>query len=183
MDYYQRNAPRLVEEYSALDPDLLHTPWASYLPSRVGRALDVGAGSGRDAYWLAKKGWQVVAVEPCDEMRKLAQREACDIIWIDDTLPDLASLPSGSYELILVSAVWMHLPPQEQPSALARLQELLSHNGLLVISWRTVGSERDRGFYPVQQSLFGEATILTSNDQQGRSGIAWKTAIMRKPAV
>jgi hypothetical protein len=28
------------------------------------QALDIGAGSGRDAAWLAAEGWNVVAVEP-----------------------------------------------------------------------------------------------------------------------
>ena len=182
MDYYHRNARRLLAEYSAIDPDRLHATWATELPARAGRALDVGAGSGRDAYWLAKKGWGVVAVEPCEEMRNFARRKESGVVWIDDKLPDLASVPSHPYELILVSAVWMHLSPVEQRVALLRLQELLSHNGLLVISWRTGGDDQDRDFYPVQDSLFSHAKILSSDDQQGRNGIAWKTALMRKPS-
>ena len=39
------------------------------LPRPPGRALDVGAGTGRDAAWLARLGFQVVAVEPSGVLR------------------------------------------------------------------------------------------------------------------
>ena len=37
---------------------------AHHTPSRNPVACDIGAGSGRDANWLASNGWEVVAVEP-----------------------------------------------------------------------------------------------------------------------
>lgn len=49
-------------------------------------ALDVGAGSGRDAAWLASLGYEVVAAEPAAGMRIEAQRRHPDprIRWLDD---------------------------------------------------------------------------------------------------
>jgi ubiquinone/menaquinone biosynthesis C-methylase UbiE len=38
------------------------------------RALDVGAGSGRDAAWLVSRGFEVWAVEPSEVMRREAQK-------------------------------------------------------------------------------------------------------------
>ena len=39
-------------------------------------ALDVGAGSGRDAAWLSLLGYEVVAAEPAAGMRQEGQRRA-----------------------------------------------------------------------------------------------------------
>ena len=60
--------------------------------------LDVGAGTGRDAAWLARLGHEVVAVEPSAAMRAEAERRhpAARIRWIDDRLPGLAPTSTGS---------------------------------------------------------------------------------------
>lgn len=55
-DYYAANARRLFDEYDALDPRQVHSGWIDCLPEQTGLVLDVGAGSGRDAAWLASKG-------------------------------------------------------------------------------------------------------------------------------
>jgi 2-polyprenyl-3-methyl-5-hydroxy-6-metoxy-1,4-benzoquinol methylase len=86
-----------------------------HLPAPPASVLDVGAGSGRDAAWLAGKGYSVLAVEPSATMREEAQgRHAVpSIVWMDDRLPSLdAVLRLGAaFDLILVSAVWMHVQP------------------------------------------------------------------------
>ncbi|KPQ26053.1 MAG: hypothetical protein HLUCCA13_03020 [Halomonas sp. HL-48] len=59
-----------------------------------------------------------MAVEPAEKLRTLGQSHTHDrdVSWIDDTLPALncVSQLSQRFQLILVSAVWMHLPPNEQ---------------------------------------------------------------------
>jgi len=62
VNYYQRNAKRLITEYNSADPEGVHAVWLKYLPEQAGLACDIGAGSGRDANWLAGMGWDVVAV-------------------------------------------------------------------------------------------------------------------------
>ncbi len=38
--------------------------WRTYVePLKPGRALDLACGRGRDAQWLADRGWQVLAVD------------------------------------------------------------------------------------------------------------------------
>ena len=50
------------------------------------RALDVGCGNGRDAIYLAKKGWEVTAVDleerAIRKARERAVKERADVHWI-----------------------------------------------------------------------------------------------------
>lgn len=128
--FYDDHAQRLFEQYQSISFDLIHGEWLHHLSSQPGLALDVGAGSGRDAEALAKRGWQVIAVEPADRLRGLGQAHTVgdDISWLNDTLPSLNLVRhlSQRFQLILVSAVWMHLDHDEQQRALRVLSSLLA---------------------------------------------------------
>lgn len=127
--FYDDHAQRLFEQYQSLSFDRIHNDWLHHLSSQPGLALDVGAGSGRDAKALAKRGWQVIAVEPSDRLRALglAHTIGDDISWLNDTLPSLNLVRhlSQRFQLILASAVWMHLDHDEQQRALRVLSSLL----------------------------------------------------------
>jgi SAM-dependent methyltransferase len=75
------------------------------LPNPPALVLDVGAGTGRDAAWMASRGLQVLAVEPSGAMRTEAQRldPSPSIRWVSDYLPSLDQvLRLGlSFDLIL----------------------------------------------------------------------------------
>ena len=72
-----------------------------------GRALDVGAGEGRNAVWLASRGWQVTAVDfsavGLDKGRRLAQDRGVAVDWVladvRDYQPEPASLPARAHRL------------------------------------------------------------------------------------
>lgn len=55
-------------------------------PVTPGRALDLGAGEGRNAIWLAERGWQVTAVDFSDvglaKGRELAAARGVDAEWV-----------------------------------------------------------------------------------------------------
>ena len=75
------------------------------MPEEPRLACDVGAGSGRDANWLAEKGWDVIAVEPAAAFRELAEPGSHPrTSWIDDRLPGLSKLRRLDYRFDLVSA-------------------------------------------------------------------------------
>jgi SAM-dependent methyltransferase len=60
------------------------------------------------------------------------------IEWLDDALPDLTLVHSRGerFDLILISAVWMHLDEDERAGAMSSVASLLSPNGLLLLSLR-----------------------------------------------
>lgn len=157
MDYYNDNAATLFKRYRELSPDKVHAAWKKLIPGRPGQACDIGAGSGRDACWLAEQGWDVVAVEPATEMRKMGEKHSDSlrfgtgsITWLADKLPELSRLRTldRRFQLILLSAVWMHLTPRQHARAMRIVGDLLAPGGILVIGLRH-GPDKANRFHPV----------------------------------
>ena len=76
--WYEKHAREVAATYEAVDAEDMLYWLQDFLPAKGGRILDVGAGSGRDAAWLADQGFQVVAVEPSPAMRSIALVRAWD---------------------------------------------------------------------------------------------------------
>ncbi|ELY60847.1 class I SAM-dependent methyltransferase [Natronococcus jeotgali] len=93
-----------------------------------GRALDVATGTGRNALYLAERGYDVDAVDVSDEAleraRKRATERNVDVDWIRADLEEFEPEP-GTYDVITVSffAALEHLP---------ELKEALAPGGVLV---------------------------------------------------
>lgn len=198
ISYYHQNARTFMAQYDSMDAQQVHARWSDRLAQLpVGRALDVGAGSGRDARWLAALGWQVTAVEPAAALRQRAQCCAASAIaWVDDRLPDLAQVRSHSpqFGLILLSAVWMHVTPASRPAALKGLASLLDQGGLMVFTLRFGPADPQRPMYPVSldelRALAGPLAMsvetlsggVLEKDQLDRPEVSWQTVLLRHVA-
>jgi SAM-dependent methyltransferase len=89
-----------------------------------GRALDLAAGEGRNAIWLARIGWDVTAVDfsqvALDKGRTLAGvstgSTTGEIEWVcaDATTWE----PPGSYDLVVIA--YLQLPARERRAAVRR---------------------------------------------------------------
>jgi protein-L-isoaspartate O-methyltransferase len=126
------------------------------LPVAATEVLDVGAGTGVDAAWFASLGHAVVAVEPTRALREHAARVHASprIEWVDDRLPHLRSIVArgAAFGLIVVSAVWTHVEPDEREGALRTLHSLLATDGTLVMSLRHGPAPRGRASHGVNAS-------------------------------
>ena len=194
MNYYTQNADALFQRYSAVDAEYVHKDWRFLLPTTPGLACDIGAGSGRDANWLATLGWDVVAVEPNKALRELAvPLTQARVTFMDDSLPGLARLRATShrFDLILLSAVWMHVPVKERERAFRIVTELLAPGGLLVITLRQSSlAEPERQFHAVSaDEVIGLANRRAialvqqsqSGDELGRAEVTWQTLVFKMP--
>jgi SAM-dependent methyltransferase len=116
--------PTLVDEIGSLRP---------------GRALDLGAGDGRNAIWLASQGWQVTAVDfsgvALDRGRALATARGVRVEW---QLADLLEWSPGVSGFDLVTLFFIHLPPDERRGVYARAAAAVAPGGTLLI----VGHDR-----------------------------------------
>ena len=108
-DGYQEQAPQLLLHYSRLAPELAFEAALHLFPKDPCRVLDVGAGTGVFAAWLAKQGHAVVAVQPTEGMGSIgmAHNNHSGITWMEDGLPSLANvMASGKvFDLTLLSSV------------------------------------------------------------------------------
>lgn len=190
--WYDAHAEQLADGYEGLDAIQAHPQLFELVRGAAPlRVLDVGAGTGRDAAALAALGHEITAVDPSRKMLRLARALHADrdIAWKRDALPDLASL-GGSYDLILLSGVWMHVPPAERRVAFARLSELTASSGQVYITLRNGPEDPDRAMWPTSSGgirALAEAHGMTMTDLGrrpdllGRDDVHWQTLLVRKP--
>ena len=136
VEYYDRDAAGFAARYNSVSFAAVHPLLGRYLPAR-GAALDIGAGSGRDARALATHGLDVTAVEPSAGLRLIGSASASGICWVDDRLPELARIVGfGRFDLILCSAVLMLVPPTDLTKSFVTMAELLAPGGRIGINVR-----------------------------------------------
>ena len=193
LDPYEANAAAFVKRYESVTFEDVHHSILDLLPMRRSQFLDVGAGSGRDAAALTRLGHQVHAVEPSSGLRTAAQRihREPGIVWMDDALPDLARVRALGirFDFILLSAVWMHVPPRERKRAFSSLVQLLGNRGRLAISLRIGPPDRERRMYRVKVLEVNElgqehgvktVRIAEQTDTLGRAELYWVTAVFER---
>jgi len=102
-----------------------------------GSALDVGAGEGADAAWLARRGWRVTAVDISSVAlaRAAAALEdepetAARITWQHQDLT-ASPPPAGTFDL--VSAQFLQLPAPQRDGVYSRLAASVAPGGTLLI--------------------------------------------------
>ncbi len=192
--WYDAHAPAQAAAYERADPGRLHGWFADLLPSAPALVLDVGAGSGRDAAWLARLGHDVMAVEPSAGMRAEAARlrPGTAVRWVADSLPGLpATHRLGlAFDLILLSGVWQHVPPSERARAVRKLLGLLRPGGLLAITVRQGPAEPERAMHPASLTELerlardhGALVARTAGmaDEMGRPEVGWTGVALRLP--
>ncbi|MFG3531824.1 class I SAM-dependent methyltransferase [Streptomyces sp. NPDC047917] len=192
---YAEAAAVLAEQYESVSFAEVHREVLDLFPSRPGAVLDIGAGSGRDAAALAGLGHRVLAVEPTAELRSLGRRIHADraIEWIDDSLPELRVLRGldARFDLILLTAVWMHLDSRQRESGMKSIAGLLAAGGQVFLSLRhgpvpagrrmfdvsadeTVALARSHGLDPVR--------LAGREDLHARPGVRWSCLGLRRNA-
>ena len=131
----ERHAGREPIESSEPDPTLVDEIGRL----RPGRALDLGAGDGRNAIWLASHGWQVTAVDfsqvALDRGRGLATVSGVRVEW---QLADLLDWSPGGRLYDLVALFFIHLPREERRDVYARAAAAVAPGGTLLV----VGHDR-----------------------------------------
>lgn len=99
-----------------------------------GAALDLAAGEGRNAVWLAEQGWRVTAVDfspvAVERGRELAAARDVTVEWRVADVTAYRPVP-GSYELVLIS--YLHLPAPDLAGVLDAARGALRPGGTLVV--------------------------------------------------
>jgi len=126
----KRYADDGCEEYR--NPSSLLIDWlGGRLPGKV---LDLACGTGRNAFYLAEKGYDVTAIDispvAIERAEKMAREKGLNIHWVIADLDDYA-IP-GHYDLIIVN--FFHLSKGMVPAIISALNSggiLLCENHML----------------------------------------------------
>ena len=83
-----------------------------------GRALDVACGEGRNAIWLAERGWDVTGADfsptALDKARRLADGRGVTVRWL---LADAVTDPVEPAAFDLVAVFYLQLPSEQRAEA------------------------------------------------------------------
>jgi SAM-dependent methyltransferase len=104
-----------------------------------GAALELAAGSGTNAVWLAQQDWRTTAVDwsPVGLANGAAKAAAAGVAveWLERDLFEW-SPPARAFDLVVI--VYLHLPADERGAVYARAAEAIAPGGRMVI----VGHDR-----------------------------------------
>ncbi|OEF23107.1 class I SAM-dependent methyltransferase [Aliivibrio logei] len=194
IQFYNQHSEDLLQDYTSVTFEEVHANWKPFWPCLGDKVLDVGAGIGRDAKWFSEQKCTVIALEPAQEMRALGQRyTGNEVQWLDDSLPELShTIGLGMrFDIILVSAVWMHIPVSSRARAFRKLSNLLAPNGRLVISLRHGNFNDGRSSYSCstdELAQFSKDACLhtrlvteVESDALKRGDVQWQTVVMSLP--
>ncbi|MDN4171365.1 class I SAM-dependent methyltransferase [Nocardioides sp. SOB77] len=138
------------ERYAATDlvwsagPNVFVEAECATLPP--GRAVDLAAGEGRHALWLARRGWRVTAVDfsavALDKGRRVAEgrRDAGDagepvpadaVTWVHADATTWRPADAATYDLALLA--YLQLPPAERRAAVRAAYAALAPGGTLLV--------------------------------------------------
>ncbi|HEX6976003.1 MAG TPA: methyltransferase domain-containing protein [Vicinamibacterales bacterium] len=130
---------------------------------KPGRAVDVGAGEGRNAIYLAKLGWDVTAFDPADKALALAQERAGKLgVKIKTVVALDTEFDYGTDQWDLAVFSWTR---PSTPQAAAAAIRGLKPGGLVVF-------EGSRNFFPQMNGAleaFKGLRVLRYEDELSRS--------------
>lgn len=99
-----------------------------------GRALDLACGEGRNAIWLAERGWQVTGVDfstvAIERARKLAEQRGVALELIEADVTEWEPEPAA-YALAIV--LYLQIPPLERRAVWARAARALESGGDILL--------------------------------------------------
>lgn len=146
------------------EPNRLIAAEAAPLPP--GRALDLACGEGRNAVWLAERGWHVTGIDFSDvaleKARALAARLGVEVDWVVADVLDLEPAPGG-FDLVVVC--YLQLVADELAVALHRAGSALAPGAtLLVLGHDATNLEHGHGGPQDPAVLFTPEQIVAALD-------------------
>lgn len=111
-----------------------------------GRALDVGCGEGADAIWLAKRGWQVTAIDvsavALERASAAAKAQGIEVTWVHAGLLD-APLPQEEFDLVSSQYAAIRRTPSHE--AERALIAAVAPGGILLVVHHTFADHLHEG--------------------------------------
>ncbi|MFJ9696047.1 class I SAM-dependent methyltransferase [Kitasatospora sp. NPDC101183] len=138
-----------------------------------GTALDLAAGEGRNAIWLAARGWEVTGLDFSAVALERAERLTADL---PDEVADRLTwrhgdarafeAPGPGYDLVLVA--YLQVPAADRRTALRRAADALAPGGTLLVIGHDLGNLTEGVGGPQDPAvLFTPEDVLADLDGTG----------------
>ena len=141
VEYYDKNADSFFAGSINADMAEDRRGFLEYVPAG-GKILDAGCGSGRDSKAFLDAGYEVVAFDASEEMRKRASkyigREVLNLRFEDMSF-------DNEFDGIWASASLLHVPMDELPDVMRRMNEALKPEGAIYASFKYGDGTTARG--------------------------------------
>jgi SAM-dependent methyltransferase len=109
-----------------------------------GRALDLACGEGRNAVWLAERGWDVTGVDfsnvGLDKARRLADARGVSVHW---ELADVTEYMPAPESFGLVIVMYLHLPQAARRVAFRHAAAAVAADGTLLVVGHDITNPSD----------------------------------------
>lgn len=201
IESYNRDARTLAEVYNGLSSEDVLPGLEERLPpstrQKRRRVLELGCGSGRDAFWLADaKGFEVVAVDASSKMLAFAEKykKHPRVQYVRDVMPEIPKVMETArkthekFDVFILSAVWMHLQPDERELMMQNIALLAKQRALVYISLRHGPAPADRPMFENSAAEIKELgrkhgaklqVVGADSDRQGRAGVKWEYVALK----
>lgn len=194
---YDAQAPKLSAQYQTVSSVDVLSGLKLRLPRQ--RALDIACGNGRDAKWLAGQGFTVDAVDGAPGMIREARAVNAhdNVTYSVDLMPHLHGIReqvkrSGQkYDLIVMSAAWMHLDAPARAEMFQTLCTLANPGAVMFITLRHGPAPADRPMYAVSAEelrdmaadflIHFEHITDAKDDKLGRNDVWWDSVSLQMP--
>jgi SAM-dependent methyltransferase len=101
---------------------------------RPGNALDLACGEGRNAVWLAERGWRVMGVDfsevAIEKARRLAASRDVEVDWVAEDLLRYR-FPAAAFDLVLV--LYLQVPAAERSQIVRNAARAIAPGGTFLL--------------------------------------------------
>lgn len=137
-----------------------------------GRAIDLAAGEGRNAVWLAERGWDSTAVDfsgvGLAKAQEIAARRGVEITTIEADLLEYQPESAG-YDLVIIA--YLHIPPAGRALVLDRAAAAVASGGrLLLIGHDATNIDHGYGGPSDPSVLTSPAEVVASLEEAASRG-------------
>lgn len=152
LNYYNQNADTYIKQTKNLRTDDLCDQFVYELPFHLGipnHILDVGCGSGRDAFWISNRyAINVTAIDGSSEMIKINKKnyELSKVKWLNILFDEIKIQGwEDKFTGIWACASLLHVPFKALPYLMTDLIKTLKFEGIIYASFKHGDAERYDG--------------------------------------
>ncbi|MDD4506701.1 MAG: class I SAM-dependent methyltransferase [Sulfurospirillaceae bacterium] len=197
INYYEKNANLLINRYESADVSEVQILLLQTFTNKS-KLLEIGCGSGRDASFMIRNNYDVIAIDGSQNMIEEAKKIHPELSekLLHKTLPNDLYF-SISFDGIYSIATLMHLSKNDLEKTISRIYDLLNQNGKFLMSVSLFRDDINQNGFDEKGRFFLVLNFdewiklcenigfkildkKTNKDGLNRDGIEWLTLVAQK---